>query len=203
MTKTPKTITPVIYAIAAAVLLSIANRPGVEVALYLVLNAAGAAFAVAGLVEFVYLVAWRRVEIAAEKKRIDCTTPESTILTLVRSLSVSQIQMLMNNMPAVLIAGGMPAPTQFLKTPGGEVPWVAIREFFRRSPARAIVPIRTYSDGSNDRLYTQWLTDLFVYHGFARVARGNQAAEWISRPRAAQFIGLDLGEIDNQPNEED
>lgn len=190
MIKKPSTLTPIIYAVASAALFVLANKPGVIPGIYIILNVAGAAFAVACLVETTMLAGWIAVSIRDENRRISIQTPESLILSIIARMSGMQLTVLEKNVPAVLVVGGNQGPRYELKTPGGNVPFEAVREFFRRSPNGSITPIRAYSEGSAARQYAQWLTDYFVFHGFARASAGNQSAQWIDRARALQSIGL-------------
>lgn len=190
MDRKQSTITPILYAVIAATLFWIANQPGAHPAVYVIVNVAAVAFTLAFLVEFTVLVGWVVLDLRAEQTRITVQTPESLILSIIARMTGTQLAALEKNVPAVLVVGGSPTPRYELKTPGGSVPFEAVREFFKRSQNGSLVPIRAYSEGSAARQYTQWLTDYFVFHGFARIAAGNQSAQWLDRARALQSIGL-------------
>lgn len=190
MNKKPSTLIPILYAVASAALFVLANQTGTTQGIYVILNVAGTAFAIAFLLETVMLAGWIAVSIREENRRIAVQTPESLILSIIARMTGTQLAVLEKNVPAVLVTGGNQGPRFELKTPGGNVPFEAVREFFKRSPNGSIAPIRAYSEGSAARQYAQWLTDYFVFHGFARASAGNQSAQWLDRTRALQFIGL-------------
>lgn len=190
MNKKPSTITPILYAVLAAILFVTANRPGTHPAIMIILNVAGAGCAVMAAVEFAWLCLLRWVEVRGDLARIANESPESLLYSIIARMTAAQLAAIEKNVPAVLVLGGGGGPRYELKTPGGNVPFEAVREFFRRSPNGAIVPLRAYGEGSAARQYAQWLTDYFVFHGLARVAAGNQSAQWLDRARALASIGM-------------
>ena len=78
---------------------------------------------------------------------------------------------------------------------GTDAPLEFVNEVLSRSYNRAVLPIRSYSEGTQERMWITQITNVFVKSGYATESLGNHSALWcpgVTPELIARKLGLTL-----------
>ena len=104
-------------------------------------------------------------------------TPDSEILKELARLQPYQAEIWLKRSTAMVFTPGIAGPTMFFDVDGELVPTDFVTDFLNKSE-EYLLPIRTYSEGSQGRKWAHAITEFFVKRGLARPAVGNLPAKW-------------------------
>jgi hypothetical protein len=194
----PKLRESLLLALVTALAIALAWGPGVwpekmssgqAFVRFLLVIVAGA-FALFTLWSIANLVWYQASARLYETQRALAYTERVRILDLARDLTPEQVELVKASgitFEWLLGSDGSMIPHR-LTTPGGSVPVDFFQTFMRLSGEDFTVPIRTWSEGSQDREYARWMTNGLISMGWAEPAAGNQSARWTRRGLADQLL---------------
>jgi hypothetical protein len=150
---------------------------------------------------------WLAQVAAWRQKKIDLMTPrmaeiekQKEIIREIRGMTPQQIDLIKNYGPVATALAGDLGPLADMQTAGGRVPYVFIDLFMAQSSGRFLAPVGSWSEGTEERDYAQWLTGWLCDRGHADRAGGPYPARWRDGGRA-QAIQAIYGERINNRRE--
>jgi len=172
--------TPLIYSICAAVCYVITQFAALQPWILALAALVGIVFLAFTLVMVTEYFVFKSLQAFREIKRAACITPVSIIMENVRGLSTEQIELVYQSQQVIkqrLLPGNAGPVRMFIADDNVQVPQEFVKEFFEKSDAVSLVPVREYND-SKARVYAIALTNMLCSMGLAVPGSGNQRATW-------------------------
>jgi hypothetical protein len=162
------------------------NLPGWITLLLLVFGLAMLGAAMFSLLDWASFVVIMRLSDANEAMAI---TERVKILEFIQRMTVAQISAINQYMPSIEYIIGNTGPAKNLRVKQGLIPYTFVDEFVQNGNEEYLAPVGLWSDGTDARLYAQWITQTLVSLGYAKEAAGNNSAKWVDVRAALIAIG--------------
>ena len=187
----PRLATPIICALISTLALSLAwKESGWPDWVRIVLVGIGGLMLFVAAVTLINWIVANFNERLLEYHTAMAHTERTAMLDTISHMSAEQVAILNQYVPVVEILAGLPGPIYRLVTPTGTVPQTFIDEFLIRSTDEYLAPIRSWSDGSNERQWAENFTQFLIVMGNARQASGPHPAAWVDKNGALKSIGI-------------
>lgn len=146
----------------------------------------------------VLLIDWITFESAVrlrEWRLAASITTQTRLAQYIESMTPDQLNVLRLYVPSIIVMASGQGPNMRLETGIEDIPYHFIKWFIRESPQPYLIPIRDFSDGTEDYRRAVILTTWLVSMGFADPAVGPHSAKWKNLPGALEALGIRYAEV--------